>query len=616
MLEGLYQIGLTRNFNVLDDSILPINESYKYVVKIQLKKENDFYIFKKVDFEQMSIDKKNNYGLMEGSSRGSARTPVTLSPFEKNFLKNGIEDVNAHINSIIIKKFEQKILNSIQEFIKSFNPEKSDKEELQKVDKTLQDSKEAIEESLKDFFIKNENIRKNNKVLLVSFVIENNEYYPGDFPPIKRTIENSGKDVFISYYKKNNIESVSNKKYCFYCHEIKEEVWGYASPFTFYTVDKQSFVSGGFNQELAWKNYPVCPDCAIKLHIGEKYLSEKLKFNFAGYNYYLIPQLLFFDNNQMTELLTRLEYYPTLSTKTTEEAKIYGIEEYILKKLSEESNLVNFNFMFFEVNNNAFNILLLIQEIPPSRLKELINKKDEVDKKYRDFLSEINTKRETIDFNFHFSFIFEFFKGKKQDVDFNKAALEILRNIFYIKPVSFSLLLDRFLAKIRNRFTNGDEFDQEVFILKALKITLYLEELNILDRRKYIMSAEKPLDDFLGNFPILDEPTKRAVFLEGVLALKLLNIQYREKNSKPFYSRLNGLKIDEKVAKRLLPEMINKLEEYEKNYYKELENAISYYFAQSNFNNFTVDELSFYFALGLSLGKHYKKEDKEEEKNA
>jgi len=130
------------------------------------------------------------------------------------------------------------------------------------------------------------------------------------------------------------------------------------------------------------------------------------------------------------------------------------------------------------------------------------------------------------------------------------------------------------------------------------------------------MNGEKPLDDFLSRFPILDEATKRALFLEGILALKLLNIQFRDKNAKPFYSRLNGLKIDEKVARRLLPEMINKLEEYDKNYYKELEEAISYYFTQSDFSKFTVDEMSYYFALGLSLGKHYKKEDKEEETNA
>ena len=115
-----------------------------------------------------------------------------------------------------------------------------------------------------------------------------------------------------------------------------------------------------------------------------------------------------------------------------------------------------------------------------------------------------------------------------------------------------------------------------------------------------------PMDDFIQKFNILDSPLKRALFLEGILATKLLNIQFSEKNSKPFYSRLNGLRIDEKIAKRLLPEMINKLEEYDKNYYKELEHAISYYFANADFKGYTVDELSFYFALGLSLSNQYK----------
>ena len=109
------------------------------------------------------------------------------------------------------------------------------------------------------------------------------------------------------------------------------------------------------------------------------------------------------------------------------------------------------------------------------------------------------------------------------------------------------------------------------------------------------------LSDFFAEHTIFDNDTKKAVFLEGVLAEKLLNIQYSERNSKPFRSRLNGLKIDEKVAKRLLPEMINKLEEYDKNYYKELEQGTAAYMLKANFSAFSVDELSFYFTLGMSL---------------
>jgi len=107
---------------------------------------------------------------------------------------------------------------------------------------------------------------------------------------------------------------------------------------------------------------------------------------------------------------------------------------------------------------------------------------------------------------------------------------------------------------------------------------------------------------------------KRAVFLTGVLAEKLLNIQYNERGSKPFYSRLNGLKLDKSLVKRIFTEAINKLNEYDKNYYKELEYLIGMYMlgeeAEKNISN---DEISFYFVLGMTLAKNFKEEKISEE---
>ena len=64
--------------------------------------------------------------------------------------------------------------------------------------------------------------------------------------------------------------------------------------------------------------------------------------------------------------------------------------------------------------------------------------------------------------------------------------------------------------------------------------------------------------------------------------------------------------------------MINKLEEYDKNYYRNLEEAIGKYMLKSSFSEYTVDEISFYFTLGMTLAKvllpkEDKLNDKEEE---
>ena len=102
---------------------------------------------------------------------------------------------------------------------------------------------------------------------------------------------------------------------------------------------------------------------------------------------------------------------------------------------------------------------------------------------------------------------------------------------------------------------------------------------------------------------------KKAIFLEGVLSQYLLNIQYQERKATPFRIKLKGLKLDEKQIKKLLPEIQNKLEEYGKNFYRDLESIISSYFVSSGRDwNISNDEISFYFVLGMNLSYQFKKE--------
>ena len=104
-----------------------------------------------------------------------------------------------------------------------------------------------------------------------------------------------------------------------------------------------------------------------------------------------------------------------------------------------------------------------------------------------------------------------------------------------------------------------------------------------------------------------DSPLKRAVFLEGVLAQKLLNIQQVERGSQPFFARLNGLNINRKIFERILPEIHTKLTEYDKFFphYRRLSEAISAYTVACEPKDWklTDDEYSFYFTLGMSLAK-------------
>ena len=118
-------------------------------------------------------------------------------------------------------------------------------------------------------------------------------------------------------------------------------------------------------------------------------------------------------------------------------------------------------------------------------------------------------------------------------------------------------------------------------------------------------------------------PAKRGIFLLGALTQLLLNKQWSDRKAKPFMKKLKGLKMSEKDLKALLPDVQNKLEEYDsfdKGKRKIATEASKYILEAGEAWKMPVDEINFYFACGMNLVDQvaevvYKKEaaTKEEE---
>jgi CRISPR-associated protein Csh1 len=104
-----------------------------------------------------------------------------------------------------------------------------------------------------------------------------------------------------------------------------------------------------------------------------------------------------------------------------------------------------------------------------------------------------------------------------------------------------------------------------------------------------------------------DTASKRAVFLEGILTKFLMDVQYANRKSTPFRTKLYGLKLDALRIKRLFPEILEKLRDYKAGY-PWLEEDVAKYFVEADNEGWELskDEISYYFALGLSLGGLFK----------
>jgi len=610
MIEALYELGnIQQQGSFLDEFIEDIGDRNKHVFKIVFDISNQDNIFYSgIDYEEFSKTKKLKYLYKGIKGNGTNYTPT------------------AKITDDVKKTFKTKIINSVGNFIDK-NIESIDETEqkfLKRIDGILRKRGDEILDDIRNYADEQDLLltsKKNNKeaikdggIITLFFMKNGKGFYIGDLDVFTQTLLKQKNNVYSGYYAKYGVESRSEDKQCYLCHK-STEVWGFVDTYKFYTADKKGMVTGGFNQRMAWRNYPVCPDCAITLERGKGYVEKHLKYRFCGFNYFIIPQLVYPDKGLLSNTLKRMENYDRFSLGTSQSALIERTEEGILRNLSKEKNVVNFNFVFYKVSNSAFNILLYLKEIAPTRLDYLIKSKDKVDAAERkfDIFKEIPTKKEPIRFDFSFQSIRDFYTNNKIEGNFDKDFLSIVNNIFIAKKIEFKFLLNRIMSKIRGNFLNEKAYNLNM--LKAYKIIVYLEKINLLIRRRFdVNEIDSRYENFFTENTIFDDNAKKALFLEGVLAGKLLNIQRIEGYGKPpFRSRLNGLKIDERVSKRLLPEIINKLEEYDKNYYKKMEESIGIYFANSNFAKYSVDEMSFYFTLGLTLSNKFdKKEDKED----
>ncbi len=583
LIKALYNLGkVYENKNPKETVLLSLlenpneNKKYSNVIKMKFDFENDEIDYKGLDLEEFSISKLEKYLYKRIGANGGDYTPTSrVTEFPKT-LKNMLKAVN-RVEILEFKKLNDYLnnednFNRILEDVKDFNP--------------------------KDGYV-------------ITFIVNNkwlNEYEE----VVNQILSKSNSKYFDKY---NKISKKENSQ-CFCCKKEKNEVYGFVNTYNFYTVDKQGFVAGGFKQENAWKNYPVCGSCAEVLEKGKKFLSGTYEGSFSGFRFMVIPRPIFeINNSESLEMFQfALEVFEeknkiSLESKSKEK-ELINSEKVSTEAMGEIENNMSFNIMFYDMpQKSVFNILLNIEDVLPSRLKIIFERKEKIEEK--DVYLHLKSKNEFKDLKFNFGIFREFFSSDKN-------FLEIINSVFVGKQISYDFILESFVRNLTEKMNKGESvyFNTR----NSLLILEVLDRLNLLKNKKkgevkeMIEKNEKNqiFLDFLENHKeTFDSDIKRAIFLEGVLTQKLLN-QPEQRDSKAFYARLNSLKMNEKIVKRIFVEAINKLTEYKKkHYYLELEKMIASYFASSNFKDLSNDEMSYYFVLGMNLVDKFKTKEEE-----
>ena len=430
---------------------------------------------------------------------------------------------------------------------------------------------------------------------------------------------------------------------CSICGNIRPTVYGDIIPgktLKFYTLDKPGYIASGFSEENSWKNFPVCQDCAMDLEAGTTYVDGHLNFSLGGARYYLLPKLVIENTKVLEHILGEFRNHEkTLSSanqtgekKATAQEKFEATrkaekdsERFAIKTMGDQSPAVSFDLLFYDKPQvGTFKILQHIQDIAPGRAASIASAMTASDQSpmFREALPSIDKgTRRGIDFSFWQ--LAQFFKKPEsaKDQTWKQEYLAVVANIFTGAPVGKDYILHQIMQKLHDELLDdvynnqGKTFSFEEWTLRAFNTLLFLQGCHAIaanygEVKDMSESTEVSAQLFDGNNAV-NTPAKKAIFLTGVLTQRLLNIQWQERGSKPFFKELKGLRLKEQDVKGMFPKIINKLEEYDKNYYAKLEQETAVQFAQAGDNwDLTIDEINFIFSLGMTLATRInKKED-------
>ncbi|MBW2604950.1 MAG: TIGR02556 family CRISPR-associated protein [Deltaproteobacteria bacterium] len=572
---------------------------------IKLKRDDDLPIYRYhgIDVWENSSKLKSKLLYKRHASRGADKTPT------------------GKVSEKIETSFQQKILgwftaNSANKLLT-----KEQQGFLADIGSELKDKSELIVSDLKHHFFL---VDKKGVVLSVLLDEAGEEKFIGDFDFSPKFIT-AGSEK--SYKYKHNTFSFFGKKHCSICKMKKEEVFGFFSSLAFYTVDKPGMVTGGFRQTDSWKNYPVCLDCALDVEMGIKMMERQFDFTFYGLRYYLIPKTINKSaKNKIIDVI--IDYKRSPKVGDSDRRKLTNAKDEVFALLMDKDNRLSFNLVFYDKpKKGEFKILSSIEEVLPSKIRRLFAAKDWVDNLCF-FKDHLNDEGKPL-FRFNFGVLRDFFPSRKTEGNHDKSFLMLTSKIFNGSGIEYQFVVRRIIDRIRSLFTEDGPF-----WFQAMQGFMLVNFMNALNLFQNIPKENKMDQTFFEEFKIdkketFEEKVKlfftkfsdffthdahRGIFLMGVLAQFLLNIQRNGRNAAPFRSRLKGLKMNARDISFLLPDIIEKIERYKKQYggqyqYKNVADLTSkYLISAGNYNNWRVpiDEMNFIFVLGMNLSRYFK----------
>lgn len=309
-------------------------------------------------------------------------------------------------------------------------------------------------------------------------------------------------------------------------------------------------------------------------------------------------------------------------------------EDPLKESIISKNDIFKLIFIFYAQKGGGsyIDIVSYVDDVLPSRMKRIYDTQSKL-KKVKPFdedslkmlfgKSWVGSFVKVKNNNWHLMFLRDFFPNSKIEGVYDKYFLEIVSSILSNNFISKKLIFNSFIRKIRYDYIKKSDYEFKITVVKSLMLYDFLCNLNLfrgvkleetkLDKEK--VNLDSLTEEFFENRKsTFSNDQEKASFTVGMLVNYVLHIQRKEREAKfgeePFRKKLMGLKLDERKIKLIFSESIEKLSQYGSNY-PSLEKMVANYLAKSG-KNWTLsnDEISYFFSLGLTLGRLLKK-DKE-----
>lgn len=437
-----------------------------------------------------------------------------------------------------------------------------------------------------------------------------------------------------NWSEKHSTTSRGEDEHCTLCHEQRAAVYGFAFPLPFYTVDNRKHAPD-FQQADSWQNLPLCEECAFKLRVAGNFIKDTSFSLYLGdtIEYYVIP------NFPLEGPVDDAVMDAIVDDRSSDREYSFMQAEGIYEEYDDPDYPLTLDLVFYTTSQSSQQIERYISDVEPPWMRE-------ADNTLREVYSEIYGREKLAALDYELDdpeslkqldrLIYNTLPGLNDDSfadpeAYWDEALTIIEAILKRDTVEYDRLLSMFDAELQSRFQNDENY--RGYTLRVFLLLTFLNRMGVLQNEgvssvqsyEEIMAdwgknAPEDLDQFFEEFPdAFDNPAKRAVFVEGVLAQHLMDVQSQVRSGDPpLRKQLSGLQLTVERAREFLPRLFQDIDAYDRKsdfpvQYRALREAAATYFTEADADGWSIsdEEVRYYFTLGMSLNRIFKSDSEE-----